>query len=215
MEDVVKLENFRGAESKLYRKDWFEMPAIYKNRIPKNYRIKELDFYFRKKRTSYEAKLLVKAREAGVRVPIIYEIDLENTTIIMEFIDGEILKTLLPKLNMQQRKIICNKIGENVGLLHKNRIVHGDLTTSNIIKVKNKDQLAFIDFGLGFISDRLEDFGIDIYLLERAFRSTHADFFPEAWEEILNGYMKTSPYKDKIKGKIAEIVARGRYSERV
>jgi len=69
-------EDLRGAESKLFFKKWFNLQALHKVRFPKSYRIKELDFQFRKSRTIHEAKLLAKAKEAGVRTPIIFEIEI-------------------------------------------------------------------------------------------------------------------------------------------
>lgn len=211
----MEQEIFRGAESKLFMKKWLSYNALYKIRLPKTYRISDLDYYFRKQRTIFESRLLTRAKDAGVRVPIIYEIDLINTTIVMEYIEGEILKSFLKEVNEEMVTKICFQIGQEIGKLHNYGIVHGDLTTSNIIKIKDKSQLAFIDFGLGFISDRIEDFGIDLYLLECALRSTHPDIFNIAWKAILDGYKKISSYKNKIEEKLSEISSRGRYSERI
>ena len=207
-------ENFRGAESKLFIQRWLDFPVVAKKRMPKEYRVAELDFYFRKQRTVHEARLISRAKKAGVLTPIIYEIDVTNTTLVMELIDGVILKKVLPNLSQKTQKQICFEIGYRVGLLHKEGIVHGDLTTSNII-LNKKNDLVFVDFGLGFITDRIEDFGIDIYLLERAFISTHTELFEKLWSEIIEGYKKSSPYGNEIEEKILEIASRGRYSERV
>ena len=208
-------EDFRGAESKLFLKKWFHLPALHKVRFPISYRIKELDFQFRKSRTIHEAKLLAKAKEAGVRTPIIFEIDILNTTLVLEYLDGEILKTLLPKISKKEIQEICEQLGEDIGKLHNAGIIHGDLTTSNIIKNPNEKQLAFVDFGLGYISDRLEDFGIDLFLLERAFRNTHSTIFTTAWKMVIKGYRKTSTNSKDIENKLLEISSRGRYSERM
>ncbi|MHA1355132.1 MAG: KEOPS complex kinase/ATPase Bud32, partial [Candidatus Heimdallarchaeota archaeon] len=202
------------AESKLFQKDWLGLPAIYKIRQPKTYRIKELDFSFRKYRTIHEARLLARAKKSGVRTPFIYEVDVENTTLVLEFITGKIMKELLPLLDKKKLQTICILIGRNVGLLHKNGVIHGDLTTSNIIQSID-EQIIFVDFGLGYISERIEDFGIDLYLLERAMQSTHADIYQDVWMNILKGYKETSPAKNEIEEKLKEIASRGRYSERV
>jgi len=208
--------DFRGAESKLFIKSWFELPAVYKTRIAKTYRIKELDDYFRKQRTVHEARLLAKAKEAGVRVPIIYEIDLKNATLVLEYLTGEILKLALIKMARKKRQMISRELGKAIGRLHARGIVHGDLTTSNIILLTGtREQLAFIDFGLGFFTDKDEDFGIDFYLLRKAMENTHPAFFEEIWPEILQGYQETSPLGQSIDKKMKEIASRGRYSERV
>ena len=208
-------KDFRGAESKLFFKKWFTFPALHKVRFPKSYRIKELDFQFRKSRTIHEAKLLAKAKEVGVRTPIIYEIDITNTTLVLEYIDGEILKTLLTKISKKEIQEICEQLGKDVGKLHNAGIIHGDLTTSNIIKSPKEKQLTFIDFGLGYISNRLEDFGIDLFLLERAFRNTHSTIFVDAWKIVIKGYKKISTHSKNIENKLLEISTRGRYSERM
>lgn len=207
-------EKYRGAESKLFTVEWLGIPAIAKKRLPKKYRIPELDFYFRKQRTIYESRLISRAKTAGVKTPFIYEIDITNTTIVMELIEGEILKTSLPRFSLKKQKEICEKIGILIGLLHKASIVHGDLTTSNIILLPEENDLVFVDFGLGYITDKLEDFGIDIYLLERAFISTHAEIFENIWQEVILGYKKTSPYGNVIEEKLIDISSRGRYSDR-
>jgi Kae1-associated kinase Bud32 len=212
---MAKQEDFRGAESKIFIQDWLGIPAIYKKRLPKTYRIAELDFSFRKQRTIYEARILTKAKEGGVRTPVIYEIDLVNTTIVMEYIEGAILKRLLSESTVTRRQKLCLNLGAAIGKLHKNSIVHGDLTTSNVIIPRTSNSLVLIDFGLGYFSDKLEDFGIDLYLLERAIRSTHNTIFSECWQAILQGYSTTSPFAKEMKKKMREISSRGRYAERL
>jgi TP53 regulating kinase-like protein len=158
---------------------------------------------------------LAKAKDAGIRTPIIYEIDIPNTTLVLEYLNGEILKTLLPKASKKEMREICEQLGEEIGKLHNAGIIHGDLTTSNIIKIKKSKQLAFIDFGLGYSSDKIEDVGIDLFLLERAFRNTHSTIFAEAWKLVMRGYKNVSAYAKEIESKLLEITSRGRYSERM
>lgn len=207
--------DYRGAESILILGDWFGYEVIIKQRLSKKYRIKELDYNFRKKRMIQEARLLVKAKEVGVRVPLIYEIDLKETKLVLEYIDGEIVKTILPKLSLKKQKSLGYSIGRSVGLLHNAGIIHGDLTTSNMIITNKTEQLVLIDFGLGYISDKIEDVGIDMYLLERALRNTHSEIFNHLWIEIMKGYKEIAKDGDSIERKISEISSRGRYSERV
>ena len=133
----------------------------------------------------------------------------------MEFIEGDSLKKMFGTVDQTMRNKLCRAIGRNVGKLHAASIIHGDLTTSNIIYSIKDKSIIFIDFGLGFISDRLEDFGIDIYLLERAFISTHEEIYDECWKVIIEGYKETSPCCEEIEEKIKEIESRGRYSERM
>lgn len=72
---------------------------------------------------------------------------------------------------------VAKCIGAAIGKLHDAEIVHGDLTTSNLM-VREMDgelstEVALIDFGLGMMKPTLEDKAVDLYVLERAFVSTH------------------------------------------
>ncbi len=58
--------------------------------------------------------------------------------------------------------------------MHEAGVVHGDLTTSNImIKNDENHSIVFIDFGLASTQPNIEDKAVDLYVLERAFISTH------------------------------------------
>jgi len=209
-------ENKWGAEAILQRDNWLEYQVLRKIRIPKTYRIEQIDNNLRRSRTISESKLLVASRDAGVKTPFIFDIDLETATITMEYIEGQLVKDLLNSSgNFEEKIYSISLMGRNVGKLHSKDIIHGDLTTSNMIKIKGKNQIAFIDFGVGYISDRIEDFGIDMYLLERAFQNTHPDLLDKAWSFVMKGYKITSPHSQSIESKIQEITSRGRYSDRV
>lgn len=77
-----------------------------------------------------EAKLMVKARKCGVNVPYIMQIDLENKHLIMQYVDGKKLKDFL---NNGGDINILSEVGRCIGLLHNEGVIHGDLTTSNIL----------------------------------------------------------------------------------
>ena len=135
----------KGAEAELKR----DGDTVVKERIKKGYRILELDDKLRKRRTALEARLLREARRAGVLTPQVLEE--EKTSLKMEFIDGQKVKDVLDKNCIS----ISKEVGRNVALLHSYDIIHGDLTTSNMLLKDGK--LYLIDFGLGFISKREED----------------------------------------------------------
>merc|ERR1711860_458201 len=67
---------------------------------------------------------------------------------------------------------LARKIGRILGRLHSNNLIHGDLTTSNML-IENDGEITLIDFGLGYAEGSVEDKGVDIYVLERALVSTH------------------------------------------
>ncbi|MFH8080320.1 MAG: KEOPS complex kinase/ATPase Bud32 [Candidatus Aenigmatarchaeota archaeon] len=207
MEPTVNFKK-HGAEAVIY----LENDYIVKERIKKGYRIKEIDEKIRKLRTSLEAKLLIEAKRNGIHTPSVFQVDKCNFKIKMEFINGIRLKEYLEVCEKSEIKKICKNVGECIGKLHKAGIVHGDLTTSNIIL--KDDKLYFIDFGLGYFSKRTEDFGTDLKLLKEALQSTHFKILKLCWDNILKGYKKEYKEADKVIEKVKEIEKRARYAQK-
>ena len=193
----------KGAEAAITR----ENETIIKERIKNGYRLPEIDDKLRKRRTALEARLLREARRAGVNTPQVLEEG--KTTLVLEFIDGQKVKDILNKENFGE---ICEKIGASVAKLHSYDIIHGDLTTSNMIL--NEKGLWLIGFGLGFISKRAEDKAVDLYLLHEALESTHFDILEEAWSSILASYKKRYEDSGKVIKALLDVEKRGRYKER-
>jgi Kae1-associated kinase Bud32 len=152
-----------------------------------------------------ESLMLKKTREIGVRTPIIYEIDLINAVIAMEFIEGKTMKQLIDEGNTEW----LNETGKKIGLMHSNNLIHGDLTTSNILVQNN--ELAFIDFGLGMESEKLEDKAVDLVGFKKVFTSSHAEI-ENKWNEILEGYSKTNSKAEKVFQQMKEVEKRIRYA---
>jgi len=202
----------QGAEAIIYLNEFEGQQALVKERIKKNYRIDQIDNKLRKIRTREEVRLLTEARKIGVMTPKILNVDYENYKIIMEYIDGERLKELLMNANERTVKETCFELGRLVGKLHSAGMVHGDLTTSNMI-IKN-NQIYFIDFGLGMFSKKIEDQGIDINLLFEALKSTHFKILNLCWENILKGYRQEYKDAEQVLNKVEEIESRARYMER-
>jgi Kae1-associated kinase Bud32 len=199
----------KGAEAVLYRDKWHEEDALVKERIKKSYRIKELDEKLRKERTKRETKLLSDSRRAGVPTPKIFKEDLKGMKIVMEFLEGQKLKDLIPKLSKKEREKISEKIGTLIGKLHSKGMIHGDLTTSNMIF--QNGEIYFIDFGLGFYSTSVEDRAVDLFLLRRALESTHFQYINELWNSVLKGYEKEFPKPREVLKRFEGIYKRGRY----
>ncbi len=202
----------KGAEAELYRMTWMGRDSVLKRRIKKVYRNPDLDLYIRTTRTSLEAKLLSEARRLGVPTPIVYSVDLKNAEIIMSFIPGSPLKKIIPKMDRKSLHETFNLVGSLVGRLHKGGIVHGDLTTSNMIL--KDDALFLIDFGLGDHTFDLEARGVDIHLMRRALESSHHEVSKWAYEGFISGYeeIMCDEIKDILK-RVSEIRRRGRYVE--
>ncbi|MEM3622373.1 MAG: Kae1-associated kinase Bud32 [Candidatus Bathyarchaeia archaeon] len=202
----------KGAEASLYLADWHGRKVVMKRRLAKKYRPKILDEQIRVYRTIHEPQLMHEAKKAGVPTPTIFLVDVKNATIIMEFIEGRQVKQLLGEASKEERESLCLKIGELIGRLHENGIIHGDLTTSNMI-LTLEGKIFFVDFGLGEKSKELEARGVDLHLMKRALQSTHFRFTEECFNAIIRGYAKAvgSETAKNILEKIREIERRGRY----
>lgn len=165
--------------------DYFGKRAILKERFSKKYRHPTLDVKLTKQRLVKEAKNVSKCRQIGIQVPTIYNVDKTNNQIYMEYIEGCSIKEYLRKFEVQANSSeehiwdqscleIFHSVGKIIGLLHKNKLVHGDLTTSNMmLRNGNINNIVMIDFGLSFTTTLDEDKAVDLYVLERALLSTH------------------------------------------
>jgi len=103
---------------------------------------------------------------------------------------------------------LAQKIGSILGAMHQKRIIHGDLTTSNLLLVGSPVELriCLIDFGLGSLDGSAEDKAVDLYVLERALLSTHPST-EHLFEAIIRSY--TSAYKAAGGGKeTAEVISK-------
>jgi len=204
----------KGAEASLYIANWNGRKVVFKTRFPKRYRHKKLDKNIRTYRTAHEPQLMNEAKKAGVPTPLVFQVDLENSVITMEFIEGKQVKQLLGSLSASKREKTCIRIGELIGRLHKHGLIHGDLTTSNMI-ASFKGRIFLVDFGLGEKNTELEAKGVDLHLMKRALESTHYQYAEECFEAIIKGYTaEVGEVRTKeVLKKIEEIERRGRYVE--
>ena len=202
----------KGAEASLYVADWHGRKVIMKKRLPKKYRPPRLDQKIRSYRTIHEPQLMHEAKKAGVPTPTIFLIDVKNATIIMEFIEGKQVKQILSKVDGSMRRSLCIRIGQLIGRLHEVGIIHGDLTTSNMILDRDR-KIFFVDFGLGEKTKELEARGVDLHLMKRALQSTHFRFTEECFKAVIDGYSKVLDAETvkNVLEKIKEIERRGRY----
>lgn len=196
----------KGAEAELVETIFLGKKALLKDRVPKEYRVQALDEKIRRERTKQEAILIHQAKEAGVRTPVIYAIEKKDCGITMEFIEGKRLKDALEKKNFEK---YCKELGKQIALLHNAGLVHGDLTTSNML-VKGK-ALVFVDFGLGFFSKKIEDKAVDLLNLKKTFEATHHSLMPKAWQEITAAYCAENGFGKTVVEQVLEIEKRARY----
>ncbi len=176
---------------------------ILKDRISKGYRLKELDEKLRRGRTKREARLLEKVGGIeGVNVPGV--LNSGKFDMIIDFIDGDKLSEKLDSYSSGVQEKIFKEIGEQIKKLHCADIIHGDLTTSNIIYFNG--DIFLIDFGLGFVSSRLEDKAVDIHLLKQALEAKHF----KNWKGLFEVFLKSYDSWDVIE-QMKKVEARGRY----
>lgn len=196
----------RGAEAVLEKKDG----KLFKDRIKKGYRIPEIDTKLRKERTRKEMKLMLEARRSGVIVPNVF--GTKEFVLETEFIDGKPVRDVLERLDPKEFADVCRQIGENTAKLHNAGLVHGDLTTSNMIL---KDGIVyFIDFGLGDFSDRIEDKAVDLHLLKEALISKHNLVWEKCFDAIIYTYQKQAKNSEKVLERLSQIEKRGRYAKK-
>jgi len=194
----------QGAEAKLYK----EKEHLIKERVKKNYRIAEIDDSLRKKRTRKEAKILEKISKLGFSPKVISND--ESSKITMEFIKGKTLRDCLKKEN---HKEMMQELGKKIAILHNHNIIHGDLTTSNFI-YSDDNKIYFIDFGLAFESDKVEDKAVDIHLLKQALESKHYQIWEECYKEALKAYEKECKQGKEVIKRLDTVEKRGRYKHK-
>ena len=195
----------QAAEAIIYLDE--DKNEVVKDRIEKGYRIKVLDEKIRKLRTRGEGKLLEKAGKI-IAIPKVSKVDEKLKKIHMEFIDGMKLSQTLDDFPLEAQKKICRKIGESVQKLHSKDIIHGDLTTSNMILKDEK--IYFIDFGLGFISRRDEDKAVDLHVLKQALEARHFKHWKDLFHEVIEGY-DINRETGKVLEQLKKVEMRGRY----
>lgn len=190
-----------GAEARLTVKG----DRLLKHRIKKGYRLPEIDEPLRSQRTKREANLMDRARRAGVLVPKIYDVNRETATIEMDFLQAKRIDQVLTTE-------LCAKTGVEIAKLHDSGIIHGDLTTSNILVMDNS--IYFIDFGLGEFSQSVEKKGVDMRVLKEAIRATKGEGADKYIDAVIGAYEKASEHGKDVLNRLVQIEKRGRYKER-
>ena len=202
----------KGAEAALYLTEWHGRKVIIKARHRKQYRPVELDTKIRSFRTIHEPQLMHEAKRAGIPTPLIFLVNTQNSAITMEFIEGKRVKQVLARVSKKKREEVCFNIGLLIGKMHKHGVIHGDLTTSNMI-LGREGKIFLVDFGLGEKNTEPESRGVDLHLMKRALQSTHYQFAEECFKKVMRGYSEVLGMENakKVTEKIHEIERRGRY----
>lgn len=197
-----------GAEAIVTEGVYLGLGAIVKTRPVKGYRHPDLDAHLRTVRTRNEVRTMKCARDAGVRTPVIYDVDPQKGIITMERIHGRKVRDIMEDDMVPDT--VCDMIGKAIADMHNHRICHGDLTTSNMM-LTDDGELCILDFSMGAIRCGLEEMGVDIHLLERAFASAHSEH-PERYERILASYKRNYEQSNKVLERVETIKRRARYT---
>lgn len=225
----------QGAEGKLYSGTYLGKSTVAKERFPKSYRHPELDTTLTRERIKAEARSIVRCKSVGIRTPTLYLVDFERRCIFMENVENSItVKEYIFKLtektddkakmdsNNVKLEKLTQKIGAILSRMHKNNIIHGDLTTSNMLLQSDGDssiaeenafdssEMVLIDFGLSHVDSSAEDKGVDLYVLERALTSTHS-VCPHLFASVLEVYRKQDKAGSReVLERYEDVRARGR-----
>lgn len=219
----------QGAEGRLYKTTYLlpDIPCALKYRPPKPWRHPTLDQRLTRHRILAETRILAKCRRDGLRVPAVYAVDESAGWLMLEWIHGgPVRKSINECLGKRTEGIedddelkgLMRRMGSAIGKMHQIGIVHGDLTTSNMmlnppVEPQGKSlldgELVIIDLGLASGSTQDEDRAVDLYVLERAFGSTH----PRAeclFPELLDAYSKSFKQAGVVLKRLADVRMRGR-----
>jgi TP53 regulating kinase-like protein/N6-L-threonylcarbamoyladenine synthase/protein kinase Bud32 len=204
----MDVEIGRGAEAVITKSVFHGRRAAVKMRSPKGYRHPVIESRITASRIRKEARVIRETRAAGVRTPVIYDIDMQKGSITMELLEGPKAKDVID--SAEDPLEICGKIGIAVAKLHFAGICHGDLTTSNMIVCKD-GSIGFIDFSMGDIGADTEALGVDMHLLERAFSSAHSSVV-NGYETIVESYSDNMPDAKAVLDRVEVIKGRARYT---
>lgn len=204
----------QGAEARVFESTFLGRKSIVKERFSKKYRHPTLDSKINLRRLNAEARCMTKARRLGVSAPVLYAADLVLHTLTFEFVEGPSVKDVLLDFGLhgvveERLDDIAIQIGAAIAKLHDGGLIHGDLTTSNMLIRSSTNQLVLIDFGLSFTSTLPEDKAVDLYVLERALLSMHSSC-GNVMDRILAGYRKNSKQWSSTSNKLAQVRQRGR-----
>ncbi|WAR12376.1 PRPK-like protein [Mya arenaria] len=183
----------QGAEAKVYRENFYGRPCISKQRFSKAYRHQILDKSLTLQRLKSEIRAMNKCRNL-VRD---YIVDLQKND---------------PELAIKKLTPLAGKLGSILGKMHSGKIIHGDLTTSNMLLRGDPENLdiVMIDFGLSFAEGLPEDKGVDLYVFERALLSTHPNT-EDLFTEVMEAYKKANVKEaNDVISKLDEVRMRGR-----
>ncbi|RVW54798.1 EKC/KEOPS complex subunit bud32 [Vitis vinifera] len=209
-------QDFLQGTGRVFESNFVGRRCVVKERFSKKYRHPSLDSKLTLKRLNAEARCMTRARRLGVATPVLYSVDPVLQTLTFEYVEGPAVKDVFLDFGLhgvaeERMDDIAKQIGDAIGKLHDGNLIHGDLTTSNMLIQSGTNQLVLIDFGLSFTSTLHEDKAVDLYVLERALLSMHSSC-GNVMDRILAAYRKSSKQWSSTLNKLAQGAALLSYS---
>ena len=209
---TINKELAKGAEAIISSGTFLDLPIIIKHRVPKLYRHSKIDSMIRLHRIRAEAKIMTYAWKIGVNVPSLFGIDIQNDSLFIESVQGDLLYEILKTTSMKELLSIFSELGNQIGILHSNEIIHGDLTVFNVI-INSQKKTCIIDFGLAKISVELEAKADDLLTFYSTLKAINLEF-QNLFESFLQGYLKVYSEGKKTYQQMKKIQSRARYIAR-
>ncbi len=201
---VRDYEKMPGAEAVIERAAFYSRDVIIKKRISKRYRVAKLDSKLIKERTRREAKIIHEAKLAGVRTPVIYDVD--EGKIVMEKCAGTLLFDAVAGMDDEELRLALQSLARAVARLHSHGIAHGDLTTSNVIV--DEHGVCLIDFGMASLNSGIEEMAVDLHMLDESFQSAHSERY-HLIDSFYREYERSG--SEEVVNRVEEIRGRRRY----
>lgn len=174
-----------GAEAEVRAGFWLGIPAVKKIRMKRTWRHPDLDHLLTRRRLDAECRSLRRLVGCGIRIPSILQLDRNTFTMVMSKVDGEPLIDVL-RAGISDDEIF-SEVGRVIRIMHRVGIVHGDLSTNNILW-QHGGTPALVDLGLSRVSTEVEQFGIDLHVLEEILSASHPEY-DGAMTMVESGYL--------------------------
>ena len=190
-----------GAEAEVWSGNWMGRPAVRKIRRHRAWRHPDLEKRLGYRRMLSEARILLRIKDAGLPVPAVWDVDLENGRIVMERMNGRPLIDILRDDSVpdESKHLALENAGAAVRMLHRMAVTHGDLSTNNILIDESYDAYL-IDFGLSAVEYEVERFGIDLHVMDEILGASHPNI-TDGIEIFLSGYLNC----DQLMGALTEL----------
>jgi len=213
-----------GAEAEVWSGQWFDRPAVSKQRRARAWRHPHLDHRLGVRRMISEARLLIRLRKNGMSVPSVLDMDLASGRLVIGHVPGRPLIEVLndPSTTQERMETLLRCVGAEIRQLHRWAVTHGDLSTNNILV--DGEQVHLIDFGLASIEYDVERYGIDLHVLDEILSASHPNW-EGAIDRAVEGYLEADrtlgpvpvlkggavPGADEVNARLEDIRTRVRY----